>query len=100
MILGQLMMGARQTKNAPLGRTVFSPLHGNLGDCRQFVRGDTFKVAVNQINPSWQVKLREISVYFDDESVFTEGETPTRDFWGTPIYLEWNTFYHGVAVIG
>ena len=92
MIPGQLMKGARQTKNAPLGRTAFSPLHGNLGDCRQFVRGDTFKVAFNQINPSWQVEVREISLYFDEESVFTEGETPTRDFWGTPIYMQWNTF--------
>ena len=78
-----------------MGRTAFSPLRGNLGDCRQFVRGDTFKVAVTQINPSWQVEVREISVYFDDESVFTEGETlesfgEHQSIWdGTRFTMAW-----------
>ena len=84
-----------------VGRTTFSPIRRNLGDCRQFVKGDTLSVAVNQINPSRQVNLREISVYFDDESVFTEAETLTRNFWGREgtIPLEWNTYYHGEAEV-
>merc|ERR1712107_438650 len=73
-----------------VGRTTFSPIRRNLGNCRQFVKGDTLSVAVNHINPSRQVNLREISVYFDDESVFTGLRHLLETFWVEKGQFLWN----------